>query len=317
MAARTLLETLNSQLLEIDKTIGSQALATDVQESLKKTFEAFTGDRSTENVLSELLDLYNTLLDCQPRMPNVILPIQKLIVSIHDDPKIELKDLQEALSAIEEDREERFQRIIENTAKLIGDDNKTILLHSYSRKITRILSALKGKGAEFKVIVAMQEPEKSDKLVQVLHDAGITFTAVSEYSIAHVIPEVDLALFGALTLNTNGRIVMGPGSSSIISNLENSRVPNYILMTASKFNLWEQDTPPAYVEVRKKRAGAIRYDKKVFSHDILPVEFITGFITEEGVLDPTQVLNYVRSLQKDFMKREEIIEELWVKRGKS
>lgn len=155
-----------------------------------------------------------------------------------------------------------------------------------------------------RIIVAGQEKEKSERIIQALHKNSFEFFVVSEFSISHVLDQIDLALFGGLTLNSEGALVLGPGSASLIAQLRAHNIPSYVYLPTNKFSLWQEPRETAFKEIRSKQLGEIEYNKHVFSHDTLPSEHVTGIITEKGVLTPQQAIEALVSLQHKFCDHE-------------
>ena len=305
-----LLPTINSQLINLDRANGSDALAHDVVRALERTVATYKGDTSTSEMMIEFLHLYDLLLACRPRMANLILDIQKTILYIHDHPNASPKKIRAHLLGLLDVKNTRTGNVISSALPLFTEP-KSILLHSYSSTLVQLLRYYALKGLKHRIFVAAQEKEKTGRLIKFLHKYNFEYSVVSEFSVSHVLNEVDFAIFGALTINTHRQLILGPGSSSLISQLNKFGVDTYVILTTNKFSFWEEETETAYKEIRLKRSNEITYHKNVFSHDHVKVEIATGIITESCITTPHEILDLFGEMQSQFFTNEQIIRHLW------
>ncbi|MCB0332533.1 MAG: hypothetical protein KDD55_03470 [Bdellovibrionales bacterium] len=301
-----LLPTLNSQLVRLDRTYGSDALAVDFVHALMDTLKKFEGDRSIANLRVELLHLYDLFLASRPRMSNLSLDLQKLVLFIDEHPDATTKDLHTYLVEFLALKRTRRKSAVEHAIELITPQTR-LLVHSYSSTLMALLAYCAKKDKRPKVSVAGQDQIKTDKIVRHLNEHGYTFQVVSEYAISHVINEIDLAFFGGLTLNAREQVVLGPGSASLISQLRSYQIACYVLLTCNKFSFWDERSELAFREARKKSLDHFTYEKHVFSHDVLPLKSLTGVITERGVKTPEQAVQLFTDLQAWYLGNEKKI----------
>ena len=57
-----LLPTINSQLIQLESESGARALRRDVLSAISTTLKRYTGSRERENLLLEILNLYNLFM---------------------------------------------------------------------------------------------------------------------------------------------------------------------------------------------------------------------------------------------------------------
>jgi len=160
------------------------------------------------------------------------------------------------------------------------------------------------------IFVASQDKLKTEKLIKFLASRNFNFKVVSEYSIIHILKQIDLAIFGGLTLNSHTELILGPGSGSLMAQLKNAGIPLYAFLTRKKFSFWREKHTTAYSEVREKSLSDIHYSKVVFSHDVVQLSILTGLITESGVLTPDDAISEHIKLRDSFYARENKISEL-------
>ncbi len=302
----SLLPTLNSQLVRLDRTYGSDALAVDFVHALMDTLKNFVGDRSISNFRMELLHLYDLFLASRPRMSNLSLDLQKLVRYIDEHPDTTPKDLHTYLVEILALKRARRKSSVKHAMELITHETK-LLVHSHSSTLLALLAYCAKKDKRPHICVAGQDQIKTDKIVRHLNEHGFTYQVVSEYAISHVIEEIDLAFFGGLTLNAREQVVLGPGSASLISQLRSYQIACYVLLTCNKFSFWDERSELAFREARKKNLDDFTYEKHVFSHDVLPLKALTGVITERGVQTPDQAVQLFAELQTWYLDNEKKI----------
>lgn len=300
---------LNRQLVSLDRLRGADQLGEEFVRSLKRTYQTYSGDTNRYALIRELLDLYDILLACRPRMANLILDLQKTLIFLAEKENAGVLDLSNFTDSLLRLKKARMDRAGEAGAEVLSR-GQTILLHSHSRTLKFILEHAVGKVELPDVIVAEQDQNKTTRLMISLKRCGYKFKVVSEYSLSHVLEELDFALFGALTLDSHGNLIVGPGSSALMCQLSRARVPVYLAITTNKLSFWEDSFDAAFSELRKKERAGIEYEKQVFSHDLIPLDVCKGIITERGVLTPPQMRMVFDKMQRAFLDREKLIRSL-------
>ncbi|MCI5066131.1 hypothetical protein MRY87_10440 [bacterium] len=306
-----LLKTMNEQLLSLDRTYGADALAADFIQALRATLEQYTGETSQSALQSGLVEMYHLLLSSRPRMANLIDDLRKVLLHTKRDANFSLASIQAELQRLFERKRERRQESVAH-AKSLLDQSHTILLHSYSSTLNILLKEIATSHPTDppKIILAGQEPHKTERMIALLQKHDLPYRVVSEFAISHVLEEVDLALFGGLSLTNEMQLIMGPGSASLISQLEAAEIPRYVLLTTNKFSYWEENTAPSFTELREKKTPTATYMKQVFSHDVLPIAQLTGIISEKGVHTPTESQELFTTLRATFLQEEQEIAPL-------
>ncbi len=306
----SLLPTLNNQFVYLDKTYGGDALAVDTLLSLLETLESYTGDNSPQAVRTEILHLYELCMACRPRMANLLSDIQVLLLHLLDNPESTAAELRRVLLELLASKRRRAGESVEHALELFTPDSG-LLIHSYSSVLNALLKKCAESGNPPKIYLAAQNKKKTDRLIEFLHKIDLGFRLVPEFSVSQIIKNIDVALFGALTLNAHGQLIMGPGSASLIAQLDTYKVPNYALVTTNKFSYWEEELETAFKESRsEKLSKEIQYKKHVFSHDIVPLNLVSGVVTEEGTLTPDQATARFKELQGEYFEREKRIREI-------
>jgi len=321
-----LIEILNRQLIELDRLNGASALATDVNLALDNTIEEFFGDRSRQNILIELFDLYHTFLDCRPRMPHIVSDLQRLIFCLHQNENAGTDELRTLIKDILDDNEKRVQAMMSFIPDFFNTE-QSLLVHSLSLPIQRafefvahagqgtsrnIGSALPGPSSIKipNVFIADQEPAKSARFIKLFDQLKIPFEVISEFAACHIVPNLKGAIFGGLMLTPKHEVVLAPGSTALISQLKMANIPVYLFLGSNKFSFWEQETSPSFQETRQKKLGSINYQKEVFSHDVVQDTLFTSILTEVGFLSPMALRDLYIKKQQEFFHNERILSSI-------
>lgn len=304
-----LLPTFNSQLLHLDKINGSRTLAIDFIKALLYTLDTYEGDTAKDKIIAELMDLYNLLLACRPRMAMIVADLQRFIVYLKNAERQDLDAYKELLRGFLAEIDTQLDSIASGTMSLFSTE-KTLLLHSFSHTIQRILTEAVKENRVPKIYVAAQDHAKTAQVIRGLQDLQLAFSVVSEYAVSHILDDLDVALFGCLSLTSKQEIIMGPGSGSLISQLNHAKVATYAILSTNKFSFWEESWETTHKEFRSKQVNGRGYEKQVYSHDIVPFSLITGIITENGVLNTEEALNLFKTLQEKYFEVEREIRSM-------
>ncbi|MCB9030335.1 MAG: hypothetical protein H6619_04725 [Deltaproteobacteria bacterium] len=303
------LPVLNRLLVQLDEKNGARALGNDMLSAMITTIDQFAGEKDSKSLLKQLLDLHNLLLACRPRMAHAIHDIQDLMIYLVNRPDADSNQLKNYIIELQKKNEKELEDTLKNALPLFKEQ-KEILIHSHSNTIQRLLAYLEHADKKPVVYVAAQDTDKTEKIIKDLHKGQFVFHVLSEYSIVHVIENLDLAIFGALTLNNNEEIILGPGSGGLIAQLKKAGIEIYSILSRSKFSYWREQTETAYSEVRSKSAMGVKYQKTVYSHDVVPLDHFTGIIADEKIYTPDEARKVYEEEQQSFVKNEEIINSI-------
>jgi len=184
-----------------------------------------------------------------------------------------------------------WKRLLVHTEK-IDVNGKTILIHDHSHTVHDVLFHLKNKGRKFRVIVAEQDLGKTLSNIEFLHETKIDFQTVPDYMLSNIEDEIDMCFFGALTMKSTYDFVTSNGVNAVVSQFHLQKKPIYMLMTTSKFSLWEakkKEVVRRHSHTRKHPLKDLSFSRFKFSHDRVPLAKIDFTVTEEGLLSSTQI----------------------------
>jgi len=291
------IEILSTLFRDIEHDLGTRdlnnltlkAFETTVKQSKMKTLEEFC---------EKFKELLRSIKSTQPRFSIIIEHFYKLHEYIYNfskkHPDMPWQDAKQKLIAhinelSKEDRREK-KHLLEQTKK-IDVEGKTILIFDHSHTVQDALGLLWKDGQKFKVIVAEQDIEKTETIIEALESNGIPFQVVPSYMLSHLDEQIDILFFGAVTFKNDYNFVMDPGSAPIIAEFHLNKKPTYMFMTTSKFALWKSQPRHgvfAHKHRRKHTKKSIFFERLKFSHDRVSLDFFTHIVTEAGIITPNQ-----------------------------
>ena len=187
--------------------------------------------------------------------------------------------------------------LLQESVRKIDAKGKTVLIYDHSHSVQHALETLKTTGQDFNLLIAEQELGKTSDSITFAHELKIPYKVVPSYMLSYLDETVDMAFFGAVTLQHGGQFVMDPGCKSVISHLHFEKKPIYIFLTTSKFSLWtiQSHQREIYVKshMRKHYLTDIEFERIKFSHDRVDLKLIDYTVTEKGIFTPAE-------LQKEY-----------------
>lgn len=269
------------------------------------------GDKSTDIFLKDIAQSAERLAWARPDEPLNQNLINFLIAKIKEDKNDNIKDkinvfrkfCQEALGLISKNEE----LITANGIKLIRDiyekkkEPVLIFTHCNSSSVFRILKGSHSASIPIKVYDSETRPRFQGRiLAKHLSEAGIDVTMMTDSAAPFVIskndPErinIDLAIIGADVVGADGSALNKVGSYSLALAAKNAGVPFYAATSLLKVRKdidsfreieIEKRDPTELWQRSLKGIKAINY-----AFDTVPPEYITGLITEFGILKPKEV----------------------------
>jgi translation initiation factor 2B subunit (eIF-2B alpha/beta/delta family) len=155
-----------------------------------------------------------------------------------------------------------------------------VMTCSYSSAVCSALEAARRAGTDFKVL-AMQSMHKKvsygEMTAQRLAGSGITCRIVPDGQAPWHAARADLLLTGADSLSLHGWLVNGSPSLELAEAARLKRRPLYAACETAKFDL------------RGFLTGLYRPEP---GFDIIPLEFFSGVVTEDGLFSVEQALDF-------------------------
>lgn len=266
-------------------------------------------------LLSELERICAGFVQCRPTAVNLKWALQKMLdegkMSNSETIKQNLKTL--ALRMIEDDISV-CRKIGEYGAQLLSD-KQSVLTHCNAGR----LAAVKYGTALAPVYIAQEQghnlrvyADETRPLLQgarltafELVNAGVDTTLICDNTASAVMAKglVDAVLVGCDRVAKNGDTANKIGTSSVAIIAKHYGIPFYVCMPFSTFDFSLNDGSEIIIEERESaEVTDFWYKEKMapkgievlnFAFDVTPSSLITAFITEKGVIKPSEIKDYI------------------------
>ncbi len=150
-----------------------------------------------------------------------------------------------------------------------------------------------------KVITTRSGPGRTgERIAQELGHYGVPVTFIDDTAIGLYISTVNKAVVGADRICADGKLINGIGTYQLALAAKMRGIPFYVLCETLKFDprlkgdevdLEEKDTS----EVVEPGRLPLEVSVKNPYFDVIPLELVTGIVTENGLLTPEEVINYM------------------------
>jgi len=279
------LESLIRDLAQ-DNVSGAAELArdaADVLALLAKQSEA----RDLSSFLGELSAIGRRVVRSQPSMASLFNLVNSVLSDLDG-----VGSLEEARQRVEasargfaEELASSGHRIAEEALNLLSD-GCMVLTHSRSSTVIAALLLARDRGLEFDVLCTESRPlYEGRKVAEVLSEAGIHTTLVTEASVSHVVPRVNLVMVGADSVSGEG-LVNKMGTCGVALAAKAHGVPFYALCGTEK--LLPEGYPYFKIEARDPEEVWPGFPQTVevlnYYFEVTPLEYVSGLVTEKGVL---------------------------------
>ncbi len=297
---------INKKIKEIanDNLSGSKELAKNALECLI-SFSERSDSESSGQFYEELLHVGKKIVGSQPSMAPLFNVVNRVLfeaeVNIEQGVKLErLKRI--VISTCNEIlvKSEKGGKLIAHATSELIKDPSIILTHSYSSTIVSSLIIAKSSGREFKVFVTESRPLlEGRKTAQKLEGGGINTTLIADAASFYFLNKIDLILVGADCICYEG-VVNKIGTKGLAIAASEYGVPLYVLAEENKFLPVKYRKSPVILEKNQDELLGEDYrDLKALNiyFDITPFKFITGIVTENGLISETEVRNSLENLK--------------------
>ena len=182
----------------------------------------------------------------------------------------------------------------------ISNHGDVILTYAYSETIRVVLQEAHAKQKKFRVIVVDSKPLLEGKLLlRELRESGLECTYILLNALSYVMKDVTKVLLGAKGLLNDGSVYGRVGTACVALSAkdipvlvcaETYKISHRVQLEAITNN--EQGNPQQVVE------GELGENLRVINllFDLTPASFVSGIITEMGILPPTSVAVLLREM---------------------
>jgi eIF-2B alpha/beta/delta-like uncharacterized protein len=290
-----------------DRVHGASQLARQAANVLRQTAESSRAD-TVDQFLLEQREVGKRLMLARPAMAPVFNIIARLLKAISDKsaamglPSIRRFTISEA-DALTQESLQAVAQIARYGSELTAGNDK-VLTHSYSSTVMAVLKGAFTKHRNIEVITTRSGPgHTGERIAQELGHCGIPVTFIDDTAIGLYITTVDKVMVGADRICTDGEVVNGIGTYPLALAARTAGIPFYVFCETLKFDhklkgggidLEEKETSEV---VQPERLPAeVKVQNPYF--DITPLELVTGIVTENGLLEPQEVIDYLAKHSK-------------------
>lgn len=279
------------------RIVGASACVTAIMRALQ-ALAAHVAARDTDNVVRQVREAGTRFCALKPSTAAYVNAVRWLLTGLDAD-----SDARESadLISVRVGRYAAYSResvecIVDTACSLLPARGR-ILVHDYSSTVLAITDEAGRRGRVLTVFVTAGEPMgQGPKVAYAMASAGHRVVYLPDAGIGRVMAELDLIFTGVETLFRDGDLANSVGTYPLALTARDANVPVYgvterikihpTMVTASVDELnalvlhpWPDadQVLPAGTDVRREVL------------DLTPARLIAGYVTEEGVLDPSRV----------------------------
>ncbi len=182
-----------------------------------------------------------------------------------------------------------FSKTVEYASGIISDLD-TIVTCSFSSTVCQVLEQASQRETRFRVLVAASkfgdkaygeltatQLMKHQILVEIIPDASINFR----------ISKADKALVGADSITGDGYLINGKPTRLLAQAAKSKNIPFFVACESSKFTI---------------RGYVSKSTELEPGFDRIPLNLVTGIITEKGTMLPSLVMSYIEEKSEEMAK---------------
>jgi len=245
----------------------------------------------------------------------IIFELQEPSVKTVDDCIAIVKNVSDKLNFTIKENEKKF---IENGTKIVSAMEKktrelNIFTHCYSSGVQKILEKVDNANIDIKVFNMETRPVFQGRLTaKKLSESGINVTMCLDSAAPFVVSKksgralnIDLVLIGADSISLNGSTINKIGGYGMSLSAFHENIPVYVVTSLLKIKKGNNDFIDIPIETRSFKdiwpEAPIGVNIMNLAFDVIPAKFITGFITEFGIMKPEEIKDTVRKYYPRLM----------------
>ena len=232
----------------------------------------------------------------------------------------EIKDVKDCSKVVVNKAQEVKKLIKKNEKLFVGNGLKVVrsfkkeyrplnvFTHCHSSGVRNILRSVSSgsDGIDLKVFNTETRPVFQGRVTaKKMVDDNIDVTMIMDSAAPFVVSkksgselDIDLVLMGSDAITINGASINKIGSYGISVAAQYEKIPLYIVTSVLKIKRGFYDIMDIPMEVESYKNLWMESPKGLnvvnFAFDMVPAEFITGFITEFGVLKPEEIKGVIK-----------------------
>lgn len=265
------------------------------------TFAVASSEIIDKDEFFDFLDfITNKIKSARPTEPMLFNGINYIVFGVRQNKEKTLKAIIKACVSDGKNFlkliQETSDKSIEYGSKLIKNGNN-VLTHCHSSSVVKTFVAAKNKGVKFHVFNTETRPLYQGRLTSAdLVKNGIDNTMVVDSEASYLISDasgkdyvVNKVIIGCDAIGMSGSVINKVGSFGIALACYISKVPLYISANLLKVDVLG-DIPVESRDFKELWEDAPKgLNVLNFAFDLVPAKYITGFITEFGIISPKDI----------------------------
>jgi len=284
------------QDLKKNNTSGANELIDDAYEIIKKQLELISDPNI--DIKELMIELSKKIIESRPSMATLINFIGYLI---HDLETFTKKALFHRLNNFKKEKNKREKALEQEFFTFLKNYNKKdmkIMLISYSSTIINLL--IKFKDFNFELFILESRPLLEGHIVAEILSSHFKTNLIIDAAMGKFIDQIDLVLVGIDSILKNGSIINKIGTYPLANLAKRKGIDVYAVGDSFKYNLRSHYGEEILIE--RKPTQEI-YNKMIqnklleiqnYYFDITPSKYITGIISDLGVLEIQEFLKIVK-----------------------
>lgn len=193
-----------------------------------------------------------------------------------------------------ENKAARMEKMVENLLQR----GMVIGTFTFSQTLSNCFIRNK-KTRNFSIIVTESAPNNDGiETAMTLEKAGIPCTTVPDADMDWVAQQVDMAIFGCEGVLPEGSVITKVGQSQLAACCKKRRKPVYTYAGKTKL------IPGPFYGIKNKVVD--RFQQGGIScrnFEITPREYITGILTEDGIISPESIIHFVEYPVSEYLAK--------------
>jgi len=204
---------------------------------------------------------------------------------------------------------DHYEKLLCDSAAKIADfafdlipSGEMVFAYSFSSTVLSSLLNARAKGRYFRVACSESRPSmEGHKLATLLASGGLEVISTFDSAMGIILPNCGVAFMGCDCISSPG-LVNKTGSFLLALACHELKIPLYALCDSTKFvgeeRFFEfENHQRSGTEVWADAPPEVRIVNKQF--ELIPFDFITGLVTEQGIFTKSELAKYVTKTIKD------------------
>jgi len=282
-----------------DNTSGAAELAKNAAECYNLLLDEID-PASAEQLKKYIIATSQKLIQTQPAMAPLFNLANDILFGI--DGVVELDLIRQEANRIVNDfvanLKHSEEQLTKNTLELV-QDRSVIMNYSYSSTVLNALLQARKAGHTVEVICSESRPVcEGVNLANRLAQEGIKVTLVVDSTLFSLISKADIIIVGADSISRDG-VVNKIGTSALAVAAQEYGIGFYSLCGSQKFLPGEYkidlEDPKDPLEILSEPIENVEVKNLYF--DMTPLDYVTGVVTEEGVIKADELLTRLEGLK--------------------